>query len=52
MAVMVQLKIHFVDKHALDRLNTAVMLSFVGSGLFGCVIGAAVYDVGRWLSFW
>lgn len=39
-----------VEKHALARVNAAVMLGLVGGGLAACVIGAIVYDVTRW--FW
>jgi hypothetical protein len=45
-------KTHFVDKQSLDRLNSAIMLGLVGSGLAACVIGAAIYDIGRWFSIW
>jgi len=43
---------HFVDKQSLDRVNSFIMLSLVGSGLAACVIGAAIFDVGRWFSIW
>jgi len=43
---------HFVDKDSLDRLNTIVMLSLIGSGLAACIIGAAIYDIGRLFSLW
>jgi hypothetical protein len=54
MAPMVHLlgKTHFVDKQSLDRLNSAIMLGLFGSGLAACVIGAAIYDIGRWFSIW
>jgi hypothetical protein len=45
-------KMHFFDRHMLARLNTAIMLGLVGSGLAACAIGAFVYDVGRWFSAW
>jgi hypothetical protein len=48
---------HFADKAHLDRetlarVNSAVMLGLIGSGLAACAIGALVYDIGRWLSAW
>ena len=43
---------HFVDKQTLDRLETVAMLGIVGSGLTACVIGAAIYDIGRLFSIW
>lgn len=45
-------KAHFVDKHTLARVNTAVMLGLIGAGLAACVFGAVVYDVGRLFSAW
>jgi hypothetical protein len=44
-------KAHF-DRHTIARLNNALMLALFGSGLFACMIGASVYDVGRLLSAW
>lgn len=46
---------HFADKldwQTIDRVESAVLLSFIGSGLVLCVLGAAVYDIGRALSVW
>jgi hypothetical protein len=46
---------HFADKldwQTVDRVESAVLLSFVGSGLALCVLGAAVYDIGRAFSVW
>jgi hypothetical protein len=45
-------KAHFFDRRMLARLNAAIMLGLVGSGLAACVIGAFVYDIGRWFSVW
>ncbi len=45
-------KIRLVDRHVLARVNGAILLGLVGGGLAACVIGAAVYDVGRWVSAW
>ena len=48
---------HFADKAHLDRdtlarLNSALMLGLVGSGLAACVIGASIYDIGRMVAAW
>jgi hypothetical protein len=45
-------KTHLFDRRMLARLNAAIMLGLVGSGLAACAIGAFVYDVGRWFSAW
>ena len=39
-------KLH-VDKEKIDRVELAVLLSLIGGGLALCVLGAAVYDIGR-----
>ena len=44
-------KLH-IDKQKIDRVESAVLLSLIGGGLGFCVLGAAVYDVGRALSAW
>ncbi len=44
-------KLH-VDKQKIDRVESAVLLSLIGSGLGFCVFGAAVYDIGRAFSLW
>jgi len=44
-------KAHF-DRQSLARLNEAVVLGLVGGGLLACVIGAFVFDVGRWFFAW
>jgi len=45
---------HFVhvDKQTIDRMESAVLLSFIGGGLTLCVLSAAVYDIGRAFSVW
>jgi hypothetical protein len=43
---------HGFDKHTLARLNTAIMLGSIGTGLAACVFGAVVYDVGHLFSAW
>ena len=45
-------KAHLVDKQTLARLNSAILLGLVGSGLAACVIGAVIYDIGRLISIW
>ena len=44
-------KLH-VDKQKIDRVESAVLFSLIGSGLALCVLGAAVYDIGRAFSVW
>jgi len=39
-----------IDKHKIDRVVSAVLLSLIGGGLAICVLGAVVYDIGRALS--
>jgi hypothetical protein len=45
-------KIHLLDRQTLGRINKALMLGLVGSGLLACATGAFVYDVGRLFSAW
>jgi hypothetical protein len=45
-------KTHLFDRRMLARLNSAIMLGLVVSGLAACMLGASVYDVGRWFSAW
>lgn len=45
-------KLHGFDKHTLARLNSALMLGLIGTGLAACAFGAIVYDVGRLFSAW
>jgi hypothetical protein len=45
-------KAHLFDRRMLARLNTAVVFGPVLSGLAACMLGAIVYDIGRWLSIW
>jgi hypothetical protein len=45
-------KNHLVDWAYLDRVESAIMLSLIGSGLAACVIGAAIYDFGRMFAIW
>ena len=41
-----------IDKQKIDRVESAVLLSLIGSGLALCVFGATVYDIGRVFSVW
>jgi len=43
-------KLH-VDKQKI-RVESAVLLSLIGSGLGLCVFGAVVHDIGRTFSIW
>jgi len=45
-------KVPGIDRHALARLNSALMLGLIGTGLATCAFGAIVYDVGRLFSVW
>jgi hypothetical protein len=40
---------HLLDRHLLERANTAVMLAVLWGGLAVCVIGATIYDIARWI---
>jgi hypothetical protein len=40
------------DKHTLARVNSALMLGLIGTGLAACAFGAIVFDVGRLFSAW
>ena len=43
---------HLVDKHFVQRANTALMLTILWGGLAACVIAALVYDIAYWLGNW
>ncbi len=43
---------HGLDKHTLARVNTALMLGLIGTGLATCVFGAVVYDIGHLFAAW
>jgi hypothetical protein len=45
-------KAHGFDKHTLARVNAALMLGLIGTGLAACAFGAIVFDVGRLFSAW
>jgi hypothetical protein len=38
-------KTHIFEKRTLDRIEGAVLLGSIGTGLVACVIAACVYDV-------
>jgi hypothetical protein len=44
-------KAHF-GKDTLDRVESALVLGLIGTGLTACALGAFVYDIGRWFSAW
>jgi len=41
---------HLVDKHFVQRANTALMLSILWGGLAACMFGALAYDIAHWLN--
>jgi hypothetical protein len=41
-----------LDIHTLARINSAIIFGVIGSGLFACVLGALVYDIGRAFAVW
>jgi hypothetical protein len=43
---------HHVEKQSIDRVESAVLLSLIGGGLAFCVLGSAIYDIGRVFSVW
>ncbi len=43
---------HRIEKKALLRANTAILLTLVWGGLAVCAVGAFIYDVGRWVDVW
>jgi hypothetical protein len=45
-------KEHFDCRQAIARLNAAIVLGLVGSGLLACMLGASVYDAFRLFSAW
>ena len=38
--------------HALDRVESALVLGLIGAGLLACALGSVVYDFGRLVSAW
>ena len=43
---------HHVPVKEGARANLAIALTLVWAGAAVCVVGACVYDVGRWLEAW
>jgi hypothetical protein len=43
---------HLVDKHFLERANSALLLGVLWGGLAACAIGAMIYDISLWLRAW
>ena len=41
-----------LNKATLDRVESAIVLGLIGSGLAACAMGAFVFDIGRWFSAW
>jgi hypothetical protein len=44
-------KVHF-DRHAIARVNSAVVFGLVGLGVAACAFGAIVFDLVRLFSDW
>ena len=40
--------VHLVEKHVLERLNSALLLGLVCGGLAVCAFGAVAFDLSRW----
>jgi hypothetical protein len=38
--------------HVLARVNAAILVGLVCTGLAASMFGASVYDIGRWFSLW
>jgi hypothetical protein len=41
-----------LDSHTLSRINSAIIFGPIGAGLFACILGALVYDIGRAFAVW
>jgi hypothetical protein len=44
-------KLH-VDSGTLTRIESAVIIASIGSGLLACALGAFIFDLGRAVSAW
>ena len=44
-------KLYF-DKQKIDGVESVVLLTIIVGGLGLCVLGAAIYDIGRTFSVW
>jgi hypothetical protein len=42
----------FFDRQTLTRVQSAILLGLVGSGLLACMLGAFAFDVSRLISTW
>jgi hypothetical protein len=42
----------YFDKQKIDGVESAVLLTIIVGGLALCVLGAAIYDIGRGFSVW
>ena len=45
-------KVHLPGKETVERVENAVILSVIGTGLVACAFGAIVYDIGRLFFAW
>ena len=41
-----------LDKATLGRVNSAFMVTTIGSGLVACAIGALIYDIAGLIAAW
>ena len=41
-----------VDRGTLTRIQSAVIVGSIGSGLLACALGAFIFDLGRAVSAW
>ncbi len=41
-----------VEKEALLRANSAMLLALIGGGLIVCALGAVIFDLGAMLGAW
>ena len=42
----------YFDKQKIDGVESSVLLTIIVGGLALCVLGAAIYDIGRGISVW
>ena len=43
---------HLIDKHLVERANTALLLGILWGALGTCVLGALAYDIRSWFEGW
>jgi hypothetical protein len=43
---------HLIDKHLVERANTALLLGSLGGAQGTCVLGALAYDIRSWFDGW